>query len=449
MGTLFLTFLGTSRYDPIRYTLGGRSFPATPYIQETIARAHKDWLDSEDGNVKVFMTAEARKANWDIEGGLKERLGSLLSTGRVQGIEMRAPTGEESLWDLFEILEAEIPPGSEIILDITHGFRTLPLIGTVLTGYTRALKQTKVSAIYYATTDADSDGQSEVIDLTRLDRLMRWSGAIDIYLRQGNPQEIERLTSETVHGLVQRGYRAETEKLEKTLASNLKDIYSALTTVRGKEIVTGKAFLRARSNLETLCRTNSGTKPMVPLLQFAKDRLSGFLEDSPANLLFAVDLCIQYELVQQGLTLLQESIVTILLAMEGYDDFSEKNLRLAVSRSLSYLVKKTAGGKVYDDPRQDPSLDTAAAEAVMANPLAEQLAPLFDVLSSRRNNINHASFNRDDFKAGLFRKTLREAFSEVVFRILEYDKPLVDIRYKNAARMISERYPFPGGKREE
>lgn len=441
MGVVFLSFLGTSRYDPVAYSMGGHVFPPTPYIQEVIARAHRESFESDGSAVKVFMTDEARKANWEIPEGLKSRLYSFLSPEKVQGIGIEAPSGESGLWKLFEILQAEIEPDSEIILDVTHGFRTIPLIGTVLTGYTRSLKRTKVSAIYYATNDSDRKGCSEVVDLTQLERLMRWSGAVEAFLRRGDALDMERLASETVHSLLNRGDRAESQKLERALASNLKDIYSVLTTVRGNEIVSGEVFLKAQINLDKLSGITRSVTPMAPLFRTIQDRLAGFQKNSPANLLLAVDLCIQYGLVQQGLTLLQESMVTILLAMEGLKDFNSKNFRRAVYRSFSFLGTVSTDGKDYDDPRQDIEL-AKVAESIMVNTLTQRLTPAYSDLSQKRNNINHASFNRDTFNTNIFLKTLTRCFSEVLYYILEYDRPLGDARYKKTARMMADTYPF-------
>lgn len=441
MSIVFIGFLGTSQYKPVVYSIAGKKSQETPYVQEAIVRAHLEWLDSPDGCIKIFMTTEAKSANWDPPGGLKDRLNEICHIGKVQGLEMKAPTEENSLWRLFEVLESEIPPGAEVILDVTHGFRTLPLVGTVLTSYTRALKRTKVAAIYYGSTVMDSDGTVPVIDMTRLDRLMRWSTAIDAFLRNGNASEMEEIASETVRSMIEDGKQTETAILEKQLVKNLKEIHSALSTVRGKEILEGKLFLNALDTLERLGLVQGVTAPLVPLLEIIRNKLLCFKANSFANLLYAVDLCIQYDLIQQGLTLLQEGLITMLLAMEGFRDYTSLKTRKAVAMTFSYLEMESGCTKSYDDPRLDPELQEVAT-AMMINDLVHSLIKAFARLRDCRNNINHASFNKDDFRTTVFRKTLVVVFSEVLYQIKMYNKPLGDIRFKSAAQRLSDRYPY-------
>lgn len=93
---------------------------------------------------------------------------------------VRIPNGsvEDEGWEIFDILSQVIPEGSEVILDMTHGFRTLPMLSFMCLSYLRIAKGVKIKAMYYGAFDAkDERGVAPIFDLTPFISLLDWAQA--------------------------------------------------------------------------------------------------------------------------------------------------------------------------------------------------------------------------------------------------------------------------------
>lgn len=97
--------------------------------------------------------------------------------------------------------------GDEVYFDITHGFRSLPMLGMVLMNYAKALKGIKVKAITYGAFDALGsrfnieeripDPEQRIVpllDLTGFHELQEWSIAADNFVKSGNTAKMIALT---------------------------------------------------------------------------------------------------------------------------------------------------------------------------------------------------------------------------------------------------------------
>lgn len=88
----------------------------------------------------------------------------------------RCETTEAQL-ALVEHLARHIAPGAEIVFDITHGFRHLPLIGMTAMHYLTHARRCRIQGIYYGLYDPDS-GDAPVIALDGLLRIQEISEAL-------------------------------------------------------------------------------------------------------------------------------------------------------------------------------------------------------------------------------------------------------------------------------
>ena len=68
-----------------------------------------------------MFSALHRFSKWGVINELKNCLGDVVK-------EVPIPEGrsEEELWQIFDICVAQVAEGDQIILDVTHGFRSLP-----------------------------------------------------------------------------------------------------------------------------------------------------------------------------------------------------------------------------------------------------------------------------------------------------------------------------------
>ena len=152
MGKKLFAFLGvgnkqTGGYNETEYYFTDKPQKAykTPYIQEALA----ELLKEPDLQITVFVTEEARNANWEpeVKIGLKAKLEKFNINCRAVDI----PDGKTNndIWDIFTKVYDEIEPQDEIYVDVTHSFRSIPIIFMSVLNYAKVTKRCDIKRIFY------------------------------------------------------------------------------------------------------------------------------------------------------------------------------------------------------------------------------------------------------------------------------------------------------------
>jgi CRISPR-associated DxTHG motif protein len=77
-------------------------------------------------------------------------------------------------------------PKQTVILDVTHGFRHLPMLGLVAAHYLERVRQVNVRNLYYGALEMTEHGETPVLDLRGLLQTMDWIQAFAAYDASGN-----------------------------------------------------------------------------------------------------------------------------------------------------------------------------------------------------------------------------------------------------------------------
>lgn len=116
---LALSSLGTSRYEETTHIWrDDRSVESctTRFMPVAVA---KIW---QPARLLIFLTKEVRQhSTWH---NLQEELSQLGQP--VEPIEIPEGRSAEELWELLHTLLQSIPDGEEVVLDVTHSYRSLP-----------------------------------------------------------------------------------------------------------------------------------------------------------------------------------------------------------------------------------------------------------------------------------------------------------------------------------
>ena len=183
-----LSFLGLGPQDGYKETTyikhNDKAKCETHLFPEAVARLY------QPEKIVVFVTPLVRK---DEKGYLKylhKELGSQFCPKNIPN--GNSPT---ELWEIFNVCEKAVDEGDEIILDITHAFRSLPLLTFTVSAYLRQVKQVKLKRVIYGAFEAqDKDkNQTPIFDLTPFVRLLDWTNAVNIFQRSGDARPIANL----------------------------------------------------------------------------------------------------------------------------------------------------------------------------------------------------------------------------------------------------------------
>ena len=150
----------------------------------------------------------AAHANWrQLEAHLGER---------AQPVPIPAGKSEAELWQIFDALVAAVPEQAELVLDVTHCFRSLPLFAAVAALVLRQLRGVTIQRILYGAFEARDRERDEtpVFDLSPLVDLAEWSSGIEALERSGDG----RLLAARIQATHSDLYRKQAPELPRQLA---------------------------------------------------------------------------------------------------------------------------------------------------------------------------------------------------------------------------------------
>ena len=429
----FISFLGAIQYHQTRYYLEtDRSDISAPiyYAQEHLLRRHAP-IDE----AIIFTTQEAEQKNYQgritrqgqnfevIPGaGLESVLSQLQTQNAIKTYRQEPiPNGytEAEIWMVFQKVYKQLQEGDEVIFDVTFGFRSLPMLVLVLLNYARNLKGIKVLAVYYgnyeagraekeertakASTEEDKEkSKSRAIEapILRLDafvQLQDWTYAAQSF-SDGNVLPLARLAGPK----------------SAELSNSLRVLAEAIQTCRGLELAYGLDIDQLKVHVNELEQQSDVAQQLRPLLSRINVKLAPFHSRQLSNGFAAVEWCIQHNMVQQGITFLQETLQSYLVEkIVGKEFLTNRVYRFAANGAL--------GG--YSSPRRTIEEKNRAELPISDQDITDcykamyKLVKSFEGLSELyrrltgdfRNDINHCGF-RDEYASPL---QLKEQLSEI------------------------------------
>lgn len=406
---VFISILGTNKYDPCIYRQGDFTSTETRFIQEAtldLLKARSEW--SADDAAYIFLTPTARTANWQAvpvyrDGspkgedyiGLEPTLNQMGLPFRPKPVDISEEGDEEAIWSVFRSIYKQIHKGDRLYIDITHSFRYLPMLLLVLTNYARELKGAEVVSITYGNWEAKPDIKP-IVNLGPLIELQDWTVAAGEFLRNGRASGLAELTKERVTPILKatKG-KSEPAKALRDLVNKLTTVSQSLTTIRGKEILRGEIF-------EELYKRTDGLDadliaPLSPLIEKIKDSFGDFdTKSSVSNGFVAARWCYRMQLYQQSITILQETMKAYVAASHGHPSSQEYYTELAAK--AFHITKGSIPEEKWQLGESDSTDRKKRAEVVRQyrdGSAVRELHPLYTEIGQLRNDFNHAGFRHN------------------------------------------------------
>ncbi|WP_038056693.1 TM1812 family CRISPR-associated protein [Thermus amyloliquefaciens] len=386
MEKLILSFLGVGNYQEVPYRLDGKDY-ATPYTQEALAKHYPDHT------LKVLLTQKAR-----------EKHGEALRA-RVPYQEVPIPDGrtEEELWRIFNAMAEAVPGEARLVLDISHGFRSQPILGLAVAHFLRVAKGVEVERIVYGLL-LEEEGRGEFLDLTPFLELLSWTEAARDLFRHG----FGRPLGELLKGLHRQSWlRSEAQvRALGTLGNTLDRLSLSLELLRVQE-----AGEHARGLLEALERVKEDlvslprSQPLGLLLDLLEGQYRPLAVENPFTpeglraQAAMVDLLLRTGSLAQAVALMRELVVSVVCLKRGFDPVEERE---AAERLLGAWSKRVQTGA--EDHR---------------NALGE----LWGELSEIRNDTLHASMRKGPTPAETLENRIQKVWPKVRALVEETSAP--------------------------
>jgi CRISPR-associated DxTHG motif protein len=365
-----IAFLGTGEYKCATYRWNDQTYK-TSFVQEAFVH----WLKPE--TTCVLLTKEARKKHWN---DLSQRL-----QGHTQIVEVDIPDGksEAELWQIFEEISKAVQEGDEIVFDITHGFRSLPMIAMLTIAYLKQVKGVKVQYVLYGAYEARDNQGAPVFDLTPFADLLDWLAAAKIFTATGDSSELGQLIQE-----IQNDAYRNREAYGENLPRALKNFGAALAEVSDDLLLARVPNLpKSVSNLiekqkRASAEVSDWTPPLTLLLDKIADAYEPFQDDSLPTQAALIRWYLDHNHIVQAMTLAREWVVSY----------------YAQQKSLS----------------RDDAEDELNQRA--NNQESDELVQLWSSIRNIRNDLAHCGFGREEGQV-LSATSIRQNAEKVVKQI--------------------------------
>lgn len=205
-----ISFLGkgkqdkTTGYKEANYVLGDKIFTTpffgvelTRFIQPNrlllIGTSGSMWdvfFEQNSSNEKVLDLIDAIANNSVTEDLLNELTPQIAeSLGcDVKCMLISYARDEQEQVHLLQRIAEQLNDNDTISLDVTYSFRHLPMLALVASRFLKNIKNIQTQKIYYGAFEMTENGQTPVVELDGLLKMLDWVDALSVYNHNGNYQ---------------------------------------------------------------------------------------------------------------------------------------------------------------------------------------------------------------------------------------------------------------------
>jgi CRISPR-associated DxTHG motif protein len=381
---IILSMLGTGNNQLTRYTFGDKSCETTLF-----PLALKQWFP--EASIYALVTAEA-------EAKHGEALLKAAPDSRLIGIQIGEP------WSIYQAINNNITAKSQVILDITHGFRSLPMLAMLSIGFLREAKQVKLESLLYGAFEAAKDGQTPVFDLTPFVTMLDWANATNRFVETGDARKFETL----VAGSVLRG-----------IGKDLKDFSDALIFNRTEEAnKTAKSLSKKLLSVRDSPRT-----PAQQPFSLLEDRIVRAIEPiAHENEIFSqfaqVSWYAEKKQFAQAIALAREWMVSVRIwKTDGHFSTAKLERELAEDwlHSFAKFVDPPQEKEKIKKNEEEKSKDRENREKRLLKVPVQwrSFVVLWDKLADKRNDYAHFGMRPSQSSSGNTRKKILELLQEL------------------------------------
>lgn len=284
MSVRLVTFLGTGNYTETTYAWQrpeGIRKCRTKFIARALAEI------AEVSEVVVLPTEDA----WDKNG--RDFEDQLVRFGLKTPIENFWPLGENSgqLWQQFELIKDALRVDKrQVLLDITHGFRSAPFFAAAAVAFIRLVDthSPEMQVVYGAFDARNTDNVTPIWDITRFVELLDWSRHLMLFMRTGRAADlssaIEKL-GKSLQKAWHMGGQQGTQPGIAPLSNALERFGEDVETLRTGSLLLGTPRETSSVNrlLHELKRSRSELPQHIPPVADVLDRIRSVVEQLHTN----------------------------------------------------------------------------------------------------------------------------------------------------------------------
>jgi len=178
---MLITSIGKAgKYRETNYTFHGKSCSS---CFSTLAIAQLLDIPREE-KILLLVTPETVEASSDIQSQFEKA-----EYHNLEIVPIPHAEDEESIFQIVLTLTNAVAEKEQIILDVTHSFRSLPFVYFVTLLFLYAFKEVDIKGIYYGSFEEGREA-NPIVDLTSLFSMAFWFYAVQTFRETGSVQPL-------------------------------------------------------------------------------------------------------------------------------------------------------------------------------------------------------------------------------------------------------------------
>lgn len=337
-------------YKETRYTFedGPKHVYESKFVQEAIINRYKDVIDE----VIFFVTKESKEKYADE---LKQRFNKML---KVKFVDIEANISfEEFSSKLFEYMK----DGEDVIIDITHGFRHIPMKLLFSLRYIELTKNMKIQHLFYGL----------LVDQNKTHIIGKYKGLIIDFIKEYELQNVSELLSQFDRTLLINPKDIEDvlENKDKTLIKFLEKLSDFNKVIERAEFNKSMKSIQDIMSFSEKITKNDNYSLIIPLINKIQNKFSDLqkCETIPLKKIELIKILIKHNRIQIGITFIdqffRDELIRNTIDPNNYDfdlktyfkengfkyDKEKTNYNLSQYLKLKYRISWSSSEKLNSD----------------------------------------------------------------------------------------------------
>lgn len=312
MRRIYLSFLGLGQYDkdkkintyrPAVYELNGKKSTETEFVQVAELEIMGD---SSFDAVFIVATEKSFDTHFDAIQSQLQRLDICPTPILIQ--EDMTPEGQ---WKWFEKILARIEHGDRLTLDLTHGYRSIPIVFSAAVNFLQKARGVTLEAVYYGVFEKYKKlGYAPVVDMKAFYLINEWADGVSRLIEDADARKLADVAKQTTDFQVG-------ELNDATLVQALGSLTDTIRNVDVNHVADSAA-----AALEQVARKKESASETGRILldlvidKFAalaiSEPISGYYDKAYFQIqLEIIGLLIEHKLYMQAYTVMREFIASI------------------------------------------------------------------------------------------------------------------------------------------
>ena len=200
MASVFLSFLGLGsfkkekgkyEYDPTIYELNGQKSKETEFVQV----AEIEILGAEKfDKIVIVATQKSYDSHFD---NLKRQL-TTAGAENISHIIIGEDMSPEGQWEWLERTLDFIDPGDELTVDLTHGYRSIPIVFSAAINFLQKARNVTLQSVHYGAYDKAKDlGFAPIVDMKDFYIINEWADAVSRLVEDADARKMAEVAEKT------------------------------------------------------------------------------------------------------------------------------------------------------------------------------------------------------------------------------------------------------------